>query len=253
MTNHKFPVIVVDDERLIAKNIAKNIELCNSSFQVVAIAHNGEDALSQIQELRPSFLFTDIRMPVMDGLRLIQEAQHNVPLLRCVIISGYDDFHYAKKAIQFGVADYLLKPVDTEELSSLLTHLKQDMLSETEHFHLSQNPKDFTTGEIVQLVINYIQKNYASPLDLSILSEHLGFSSSYLTKIFNKHKGLTPSKYIRNYRMSIAQQLLANSELPVNDIALAVGYTDPFHFSKSFKAETGVSPTIYRENLHNGK
>jgi YesN/AraC family two-component response regulator len=249
MSNNSFSVIVVDDERLIAKNIAKNIERCNPSFHVISIVHNGEDALKQIREFKPAFLFTDIRMPVMDGLRLIEEAKKTAPLLNCIIISGYDDFEYAKKAIQFGVTDYLLKPVNSDELTQLLSKLEKDILAKKENFHSSSNSKNYTTEEIVQLVENYIQKNYSSALDLETLSETLGFSSSYLTKIFTKYMGTTPSKYIRTYRMSIAQQLLANSEMSINDIAYSVGYTDPFHFSKSFKSETGVTPTIFR-NKH---
>ena len=127
MTNHKFPVIVVDDERLIAKNIAKNIERCNSSFQVVSIAHNGEDALSQIQELRPSFLFTDIRMPVMDGLaatRCIRESDHSdsktVPIVAMTANVFEED---VKKSFDAGMNAHLSKPVDIKQMYAVLDEL----------------------------------------------------------------------------------------------------------------------------------
>lgn len=253
MNNKKFSVFVCDDERLIAKNIARNIERCNPAFQVVSITHNGEDALDSMKEYTPQILFTDICMPVMDGLQLIEEAQKICPLLRCVIISGYNDFEYAKQAIKFGVTDYLLKPVNSEELTTLLHILEHDLLSDQEHLQLDQPSKNYTTEELVDLAQKYIQKNYASPIDLGELVSHLGFSASYLTKIFTKELGVTPSKYIRRYRMSIAKQLLANPNLSISDVANSVGYADQFHFSKSFKLENGISPTTYRDNLNDKK
>lgn len=247
MNNQPFiSVVVADDEHLIAKSIAKNIERCNPLFHVVSVVHNGEDALEVIQKELPQILFTDINMPVMDGLTLIENARKLLPELHCVVISGYNDFEYAQKAIRFGVTDYLLKPIVAEELTKLLKDFEISFITNQEDFDSRSN--HFSTEELVNLAIEYIHKHYASQLDLNTLAERLGFSSSYLTKIFAKHMGVTPSKYIRHYRMTIACQLLQNPELAVVDVATSVGYTDPFHFSKSFKAEIGVSPSNYRNN-----
>ena len=83
-------------------------------------ASNGVEALEMLELLRPQIVLVDIRMPLMDGLALIAEAQKRYPGIRYVITSAYSDFAYAKKAIQLGVEDYILKPIDEQELEKLL-------------------------------------------------------------------------------------------------------------------------------------
>lgn len=242
-----FSVLVVDDEKLIGKNIAKNIEKLNDNFSVVKILSNGLDALDYVKENPPHVIFTDIRMPLMDGIELTGKLNElNCPS-KCVILTGYADFSYAKVAMQNGVIDYLLKPVNLEELETLLKKLELMLIAENPDLatdtSVSRKPE-----EIVALVKEYVQQHYAEPIDLNILADNLGFSPSYLTKVFSKCEDTTPSKYIRNFRMNIAKQML-RADANIDAIAAAVGYTDPFHFSKSFKQAVGMSPSEYRKSL----
>jgi YesN/AraC family two-component response regulator len=244
-----FSVVVVEDEKLIAKNIAKNIELVNEHFKVISIESNGEDALSYIKEHTPNVIFTDIQMPVMDGIELIKQISEYNNYIKCVVLSGHDDFAYAKSAIEYGVFAYLLKPVNIDELSNLLKRLELIFLSNHELFTSSQNFTSYRSDETACLIKNYIEQNYQKPIDLNIIADHFSFSPSYLTKIFVKYTNITPSKYILNYRINIAKQLLGDFSLTINMVANMVGYTDPFHFSKSFKQVVGKSPASYRESL----
>lgn len=242
-----FNVIVVDDEKLIAKNIAKNIEKLNANFQVVKIFSNGLDALDYIKENPPHVVFTDIRMPLMDGIELTKGlADINSPS-KCVILTGYADFSYAKAAMQNGVVDYLLKPVNAEELEKVLKQLELSLLAANPDLTI-EDTSSRKPEEIVELIKEYVHNHYSEPIDLNILAENMGFSPSYLTKIFSKYEDTTPSKYIRNYRMNIAKQMLA-LDTNLDKIAESVGYTDPFHFSKSFKQTVGMSPSEYRKTL----
>jgi len=246
--SNTYSVLVVDDEKLIGKNIAKNIEKLNPHFCVVKILSNGLDALDYIRENPPHVVFTDIRMPLMDGLELTEKLKEiNCPS-KCVILTGYADFSYAKTAMQNSVIDYLLKPVNPEELESVLKKIElsldavnQDLAGNSEG---SRSPED-----IVALVKEYVQNHYSEAIDLNILADNMGFSPSYLTKVFSKCEDITPSKYIRNYRMGIAKQLLTQ-DANLDTVAGAVGYTDPFHFSKSFKQATGMSPSEYRKTVN---
>ncbi len=99
------------------------------------------------------------------------------------------------------------------------------------------------------LVKDFVLKNYAGDLDLNVIAQNLGFSPSYLTKVFNKCENITPSKYIRTYRMGIAKKLLADPGLSIQQVASGVGYSDPFHFSKSFRQCVGISPSEYKAGL----
>ena len=242
-----YRVYVVEDESLIAKNIAKNIEAQNPAFKVTGIFSNGEDALLAIGEEPPEVVFTDISMPVMSGLELAARIHEAYSHVRTVIITGYAEFEYVKEALHQGVEDYLLKPVDREELSGILKKLELSFTDISDpHALVSEEDKDLSPEEIVTLVKDYVKKNYRQDIDLNTIAQNLGFSSSYLTKVFNRVENTTPSKYIRTYRMGVAKQLLADG-VPVGQVATLVGYNDPFHFSKSFKQTFGISPTAFRE------
>lgn len=248
-----FSVVVVEDEKIIAKSIAKNIEVLNKNFKVIRIERNGVDALSFIKQHTPNVIFTDIQMPVMDGIELIKQISEYNNYIKCVVLSGHDDFAYAKSAIEYGVFAYLLKPVDLDELSNILKKLELTFLSTYEMFTSGQKFPSYNSEEVATLVKKYIEQNYQKQIDLNIIADHFSFSQSYLTKIFVKYTNITPSKYILNYRINIAKQLLGDLSLTINMVANMVGYTDPFHFSKSFKQVVGTSPASYREELTKNK
>ncbi len=246
----KYSVLVVDDEELIAKNIAKSIERINPSFQVVAICTTGMEAVEYIREHDINAVFTDIRMPEMDGLELARLISEKHPYIECIIISGYDDFEYARSALIYQVKNYLLKPVNKEELEKCLSDIERHLQASFAHFNeASFQEKEKNAEEIVSLIKEYIHQNYQEMIDLSTIAGKFGFSASYLTKIFMKYEGIAPSRYIKQYRISIAKQLLKNTDMPVSMISSQTGFGDPFHFSKTFKSVAGISPSQYRNQI----
>ena len=124
----------------------------------------------------------------------------------CVILSGHNDFAYAKEAIQHQVMEYLLKPVNDDELSEVLRKIEKNLLTFQEEFEMANNTSFQKPENIAELVEEYIHKHYMELLELGEIAEKFGFSVSYLTKIFTKFTGKTPSKYIRDYRISLAVQ-----------------------------------------------
>lgn len=248
MSNAKFSVLVVEDEKLIARDISRSISRVNANFEVAAVASNGKDALEIIEELLPNVVFTDIRMPVMDGLELAEAINDKYDFIICVVLSGYNDFEYAKKAIHFNVMDYLLKPVNDKELTAVLSKIEKTLFAFQKNLDIENPLSPHKPEEIVALVQEYIHNHYMDVLDLGEIADKFGFSTSYLSKIFVKSNGKSPSKYIRDHRICIAKQLLRNPELSIANIGLKVGYPDQFHFSKVFKQTTGLSPKDYRDS-----
>lgn len=112
-----YQVFIVEDEMLIRHNLRKMVENLSGPFSFCGEAEDGEMALSILQDVMPDILLTDIRMPFLDGLELIRHAKAMMPWLKVAIISGFDDFEYARKAISLGVDSYLLKPLSAEELA----------------------------------------------------------------------------------------------------------------------------------------
>ena len=119
--------VVLDDEPLILRSIVRKIQHLNVEFKVVATAMNGLDGCRVIKEYRPDVIFTDIYMPIMNGLEVIACIQEERIQAKCVILSGYREFEFAKKALQYGVVDYLLKLIDNKKLEKLLKALMEEI------------------------------------------------------------------------------------------------------------------------------
>jgi len=244
----KITVLVVDDESLIAKNIKRSIERENPHFEVVGICCSGLEALDFIKNNPPHVVFTDIRMPEMNGLELAKEICDSYPFISCVIVSGYNDFEYAQSAMENNVLHYILKPVNREDLSKCLAKIENSFLSKYPGLESvrDENPS-VTSEETVELVKSYIHKNYKNQIDFGEVAKNMGFSQPYLTKIFSKYTGKNPSTYLKEYRINIAKQLLSDKNNTLSVISEQTGFADQFHFSKSFKAVTGISPSDYRQ------
>ncbi|WP_127498210.1 response regulator transcription factor [Paenibacillus glycanilyticus] len=120
-------IMIIDDEDLIRRGLEKIISKLNEEYLVVGSFSNGFEASQELDRLSPDVVITDIKMPYMDGLQFIEELRRRLPDARCLILSGYNDFDYARTAMQYGVKDYLIKPVDKEELLANLTHIHKEL------------------------------------------------------------------------------------------------------------------------------
>lgn len=122
-----YRILVVDDEPLIARSIQQMITKTSTDFTVCDVAYDGLSALEKVSLSPPDVVFTDIRMPVMDGLALTHTLHLHHPQIQCVILSGYNEFTYAQTAIREGVRAYLPKPLERTELFNLLSTLKEEL------------------------------------------------------------------------------------------------------------------------------
>ena len=120
MTN----VFLVDDEIAIRENLRNSFPWEENGCQLVGEAPDGEMALPMLRDLNTEILLTDIRMPFMDGMKLCEEVQRTMPWVERIILSGHDDFDYARKAMNLGVREYLLKPVTAGELAAALNRAR---------------------------------------------------------------------------------------------------------------------------------
>ncbi|MCI9264381.1 MAG: response regulator [Oscillospiraceae bacterium] len=121
----EYRVLLVDDEEEIRSGISRKIDWPSLGFTLVGEAANGEEALELCDQLHPDVVLTDIKMPFMDGLELCRRLRQSLPGAKLVVFSGFDDFEYARQAVSMGVSEYILKPINAQELSGVLTRLRE--------------------------------------------------------------------------------------------------------------------------------
>jgi len=242
-------VLIAEDEPPTLRRMKRMVEEAGLPFEVVATAFDGEEALKKLQETPCDVVFTDIKMPVMDGLKLMDSVRENHPDCFLVVISGYQDFDYAAHALRANAVDYLLKPVSQTELLPVLSRLMQKVEAQRRQNPPLPTPRE-TDGvsqeNVAKQVRDYLGQHYREAVNTQTLGEVFGYVPSYLSVLFSREYGISPSDYLVQIRLSHAKELLkAHPDMLVKEIAEQVGFKNPHHFSKTFKKHEGVWPTDY--------
>ena len=123
-------VFLVDDEIVIREGIRESFPWDRTPYTLVGEAPDGEMALPMIRDTNPDIVITDIKMPFMDGLELCRSLRTQMPWIGIIVLSGYDEFEYARQCIQLGVREYLLKPINSAALKEALDKVSSQMKEE---------------------------------------------------------------------------------------------------------------------------
>lgn len=247
-------VMIVDDEAVILNGLRHMITAEKTLFTHIECACDGFEALELMEHFHPDLLITDIQMPEMDGLELIRQAkQRNVR--HTVILSGYDLFEYAREAIRLKVAEYLLKPIDREELARLLRQKAAEIMQEKSAPAASAKrmlPQEDEGGRQGDSTIGrfkeFIRSHYRQDISLEEVAGHLSLHPNYVCNLLKKEAGLTFVHFLHHTRIEKAKEIMiSHPQLPLEKVASAVGYMNPRHFFKVFKQHTGQTPGSYRE------
>ncbi len=243
-------VIFADDERVIREGVVKSLDWESIGCRLVGTADTGLAALALIREKRPQCVVTDIRMPLMNGLELIRVVKEEDTDCRFVILSGYDEFEFARKAMQYGVRYYLLKPFDEEELSEVLVKIQREI----EVVGSSADVEQMHTGNReIDKILAFLNVHYRRrELSLNWITENMVYKNKdYLGKLFKTHTGKTFNQYLAELRIDRAIDTLRKQpDTPVAELAEAVGYPlGGDYFCAKFKKITGMTVTRFRESL----
>lgn len=150
-----FRVLVVDDEQIVLDAVKFIIEKRQGDVTVCGTANTGREAIDKAKRLQPDIVFMDIRMPGISGIDAIREIKHLSPHVRFVIISAYEQFEFAKQAVQLGVSDYLLKPINRHRLNDILDQLTLEISEEQK-----QREQELATMEKLQKMVPYIENSF---------------------------------------------------------------------------------------------
>lgn len=155
-------VIIAEDQQLILKDLCNKISKLDNDINIVSTARNGEEAYEKILLHKPDIVFTDIGMPLLSGLEMIQKLKAENLNTRFVIISGYKDFEYAREAIKMGVDEYLLKPIVIEDIKKILDSLKSKLTMKKQDYlqHAINKLINSTVNESKSINIDFNYSNY---------------------------------------------------------------------------------------------
>jgi two-component system response regulator YesN len=152
-------VMIVDDEYIIRKGIITSIDWASYDVKIVGEAGNGKEGLEKALVEKPDIVITDIRMPVMDGLELSALLKEKFPGIKIIILSGYDDFSYARQALKLGVSEYVLKPAGAEELIKIIVRLKNEIIEESQRID-----REISSGLVISKNLPFIQSRFITSL-----------------------------------------------------------------------------------------
>lgn len=257
-----YKVVIIDDEPLIVEGLSKTMAWEKWNCQVAGAAYNGQEGMELIRRERPDIIITDIHMPKMDGLGMIAGLKSEFPEMQIIILTGYREFEYARKAIELGVSRFLLKPSRMNELeeavgaaTKCLTQTAAPaggLVTEREEMPGQEAEKEEETENnqansfIVKNALEYIREHSHERLRLPDVADKIYVSQWHLSKLLKKHTGKTFSDILNGARMEKSKELLKNPSLRISDVAEKVGFQDLAHFSRVFKKMEGMSANEYR-------
>ncbi len=239
-------------------------------FDLIKTVNHAIHGLREYKKINPDIVITDIRMPEMDGLTLIREFRKYNPESVIIIITGYNEFEYAKKAIQYGVFNYILKPIEQDlfydtlnnamklikkkkesvnvvrELRTSLKKLQEEFITYSNNEDTNDNMVD---NIIIGKVIKYINDNYSSDLSQEEVAAKVFISPGYLSELFKRLTGKKFINYVTEVKVEKAKKLLSCPNLKIQEISHMVGYRNVSYFIRVFSRNVSMSPNEYRGML----
>lgn len=257
VANEIIKILIVDDEYLVRVGLQTTIEWEEHQLEVIGDAEDGETGLEMALRLKPDIIITDMNMPFLDGLGFLEQIRVRGIAAKAIVLSGYDDFHYAKGSITYGVSDYLVKPIENDKLLASVLKTANEIRKERriETMYKKKLIEDLLTllkrrrsqkaagnEKIVKDAMRYIEQNYHKNLSVSEVADKLFISPSSLMHAFKRNTSMTVIDYLTEYRIERAKALLSTNRYKIYEVCDKVGLKDPRHFSQVFKRYTNLTP-----------
>ena len=259
-------VVIIEDEEYIRRELVLTTPWEQFGCTVIGEAADGVSGAELILRSRPNLVVTDIRMPGMDGIRMLEEVcrmstAESRPI--AIIISGHQEFEYARSALKLGVEDYLLKPIDDRELervvrsavtrvksrsSELLAHLDREVQGRIESLIPAIDTRTLEQSH-AGVAVQFLSDHIGDHIGLAEVAEHVGITASYMSRVFSEHTGYTVMEYLTRLRIRLAAELLRDQSIQVKEVMIQSGYHDPSYFGQVFRRFLGLTPSKFRDQF----
>lgn len=256
-------LLIADDEKLEREALAELVQRRFEREVVLEMAENGRKAADTAVLWGADLILMDIEMPGMSGLDAARAVLAQRPSCRVIFVTAYSLFQYAHEAVHLGACDYLLKPVDPDELEASVRRAMRQIETERKLEELAaaqpeqteteeeaedapEESENSQTALVMAHVRRYLEDNYMFDLSLDSVGEILHISPAYLSAQFKKYQKMNFLDCLTELRINAAKELLADPFRSSAEVASMVGYEDASYFARAFKKRTGMTPTQYR-------
>ena len=260
-----YRVILAENEPLVRMGIKSMVNWEELDMRVVAECSDGVEAWAAYGTHNPDLIITDLKMPVMDGMELIRKIRAVDSQVRILVLTGIEDFDYARQTIRYDVSNYILKLSCTAEKFTLI--LKRT-LEELRKMNVSggKNPDkdilpiresmfcDYKSPERdyprkIVSALSIIRKDFDKPISLQSVADDLNVSAGYLSRLFLSAMGRTFTDTLNQIRVERAKMLLTDRRLTAYRVGEMVGIGNATYFIRVFKKYTGETPNEYRSKF----
>lgn len=271
--------VVVDDEPWIRSLVRSLAAEAAPGFVCAGEAGDGEAAWDLVLRAKPEIVLTDIRMPGMDGIELAGRMRERGLEAEIVVVSGHDDFGYARDALRRGVGDYLLKPVDGAELAAALDRAARRIEERRKRTERAAELEKEAgrAGELekemrrvvraaaapcpdgcvpesvkdprLRAAAAFALARMAYPIGLEDAAAKAGMNAAYFSERFKAEAGVGFSAFLREARLEAAERLMAEKPgLRMAEVAQAVGFEDANYFARVYRRSRGTTPREFRDS-----
>lgn len=254
-------ILIADDERYELELLTEIVDQRFGRGVQTRTAENGRQAMETATLWGADIILMDIEMPALNGIEAAKRILNQRPDCKVIFVTAYSLFSYAYEAVKLGAIDYILKPVNADDLERAVRRAIEQ--TETQQQLADAAPDARTLEEtasydkmslLMEKVRTYLQHNYMTyGVSLDSISEILHINSSYFSVLFKRYFGINFVDYLTNLRMNAAKELLMDPMLATADVAGMVGYESPNYFTRAFKKNLGMTPTEFRKGGGKGE
>lgn len=261
-----YRILVADDEPIERTVITKKLHQYFPEDVEVFTAENGREAVETFNREKCQIAVLDISMPSMNGLDAAKVIKTQKPEASVIFLTAFDEFAYAKKAIEVKALDYLLKPGNDEELISVLEEAFRIADNNEDTYIVNRMKKDNVEGTkepvdesslrmkyFAEDIRNYMVEHYKEDISLQDLAAKVGYSDAYFCKMFKQYFDKSFIMYLNDIRINRAKELLADAGINIKDVSTEAGFREANYFARVFRRATGYSPREYRAKMLEGQ
>ncbi len=250
-------VMIVDDEEIVVRAIKRRVSWKKLGIDRILEANSMKQAIALFEQEEVDILLCDIEMPEGTGLELFEWVKGYFPYVECIYVTCHPDFEYMRNALKLGSFDYILKPIDYEELEHVLTeaiHRSDENSHLKNHIHKKAlkklgGSKDAvgSTTDIIGKIKQYVKDHLQEEISMEDIAEVVYLNPQYMARMFKKHEGISILEYITDRRIEMASVLLRESDYTIYQVAGMVGYANYSYFTRVYKKMTGKTPQDYKK------